>query len=108
MPIDDRANRVARAILASPGDARTLEEMAVGSGASARTLARLFAQQTGMAFGRWRTQARLAHALRGLAEGRSVQVVAAESGYESPSAFIAMFKRERGVTPSRFLEDAPA
>ncbi|UYV11720.1 MAG: helix-turn-helix transcriptional regulator [Phycisphaera sp.] len=106
MPSDERAIRIADRIMANPGDARTLEGVAEGSGASARTLARLFAEQTGMSFGQWRTQARLAHALTRLAEGVPVQLVATEVGYEQPSAFIAMFKRELGETPGRYFDDA--
>ena len=36
---------------------------------------------------------------RALAEGRSVAEVASEVGYESVSAFGAMFHRKLGVTP---------
>ncbi len=106
IPVDERAARIARSLLATPADSRTLDVMAAGSGASARTIARLFAEQAGMSFGQWRTQARLAHALTRLAEGVPVQLVAAEVGYERPSAFIAMFKRELGATPGRYFDDA--
>lgn len=106
MPADKRAVRIADGIMANPGDARTLEEISAGSGASARTLARLFAEQTRMSFGQWRTQARLTRALQRLAEGVPVQLVAPEVGYERPSAFIAMFKRELGETPGRYFDDA--
>ena len=37
--------------------------------------------------------------MRLLAAGRPVTAVALEVGYESPSAFIAMFKRTLGTTP---------
>ena len=106
IPTDERAAGVARQIMAAPGDARTLEGIAAGSGASARTIARVFAEQTGMSFGQWRTRARLAHALTRLAQGVPVQLVAAEVGYERPSAFIAMFKRELGETPGRYFAEA--
>lgn len=106
MPADERASGIARLLMAKPGDSRTLEDIAAGSGASARTLARLFAEQTGMSFGRWRTRARLVHALTRLAEGVPVQLVANEVGYERPSAFIAMFRRELGETPGRYFHDA--
>jgi AraC-like DNA-binding protein len=67
--------------------------------AGARTLERLFQKETGMTFGKWRQQLRLLHALRLLAGGRSVTAVALEVGYDSTSAFIAMFKRTLGTTP---------
>jgi AraC-like DNA-binding protein len=49
---------------------------------------------------------RLLHALRLLAAGESVTNVALESGYDSPSAFISMFRRELGTTPSRYHDKA--
>ncbi|NRA57674.1 MAG: helix-turn-helix transcriptional regulator [Phycisphaerales bacterium] len=108
MPADPRASRLAQALLASPGDTRTLEALAAGSGASSRTLARLFSEQTGMAFGRWRTRARLIAALQRLAQGEPVSLVASHVGYERVSAFIAMFKRELGQTPGRYFDGAGA
>lgn len=56
-----------------------------------------------MTFGRWRQQLRLLHALRLLAAGRPVTAVALEVGYDSPSAFIAMFRAALGTTPSRYF-----
>ena len=78
--------------------------MAKQVAASPRTLERLFQKETGMTFGRWRQQLRLLHALRLLAAGRPVSAIALEVGYDSPSAFIAMFKRTLGTTPYRYFE----
>ena len=47
-------------------------------------------------------------ALELLAEGQKVTAVAADVGYESPSAFIAMFRRELGGTPRTYFRGAPA
>ena len=41
----------------------------------------------------------------GLAAGRPVTVLALDLGYDSPSAFIAAFKRAFGVTPARYFSD---
>ena len=68
-----------------------------------RTLERLFQSETGLSFGKWRQQLRLLYALRLLAAGRPVTAVAFDVGYESASAFIAMFKRTLGVTPHRYF-----
>ncbi len=104
MPIDPRARRVAEKLCEKPETAASLAELARESGASSRTLERLFQQDVGMTFGRWRQQVRLLRALRLLAEGYSVSSVALEVGYESTSAFIAMFKRRLGKTPRRYYE----
>jgi AraC-like DNA-binding protein len=45
----------------------------------------------------------LVTAVARLAEGQAVTTVAYDLGYESPSAFIAMFRRNLGHTPGRYL-----
>jgi AraC-like DNA-binding protein len=71
-------------------------------GASGRTLARIFTAETGMSFGRWRTNARLRAALFLLAEQTPVAVVARQVGYATPSAFIAAFRQALGVSPGSY------
>jgi AraC-like DNA-binding protein len=102
-PADPRLRRVCDAVRRDPGDRRTLDEWGAEAGASARTLARRFLDETGMTFAAWRAQARLLAALSRLAGGQKVTSVALDLGYESPSAFIAMFRRQLGVTPSRYF-----
>jgi AraC-like DNA-binding protein len=103
MPRDPRARRVAEAVRRDPADPRTLAERAAAAGASRRTLIRLFRQETGMGFEDWQRQARLLAGLACLGEGGSVTEAAGASGYATPSAFAAMFRRCLGVAPSRFF-----
>jgi AraC-like DNA-binding protein len=42
-----------------------------------------------------------------LAAGTPVTTVALDLGYETVSAFIAMFRRAYGVTPTRYVEEGP-
>ena len=72
-------------------------------GASERTLARAFAAEAGVPFGRWRTLLRLQAALSMLAAGEPVSRVAGRVGYDTPSAFVAAFRRETGQTPGSFF-----
>jgi transcriptional regulator GlxA family with amidase domain len=102
-PRDPRAVRVAALLHASPGTPRSLPALARSSGASARTIERLFKAETGMTFGRWRQQLRLVHALRLLAGGAPVTSVALDVGYDSPSAFVSVFRRTFGTTPARYF-----
>ncbi len=102
-PADPRALRVVRALEADPGDARTLAGWARTAGASSRTLARLFLRETGVSFRAWRQQLRLLRALERLADGQAVTTVAVDLGYDSPSAFIAMFRKALGTTPSDYF-----
>ena len=102
MPRDPRAVAVAEALLAAPGDPRGLAAWGRRVGAAGRTLARVFDAETGMSFGRWRTNVRLRAAMLLLAEGQPVAVVAHRVGYATPSAFIAAFRRQLGATPGAF------
>ncbi len=103
MPEDQRLRRVTEAIIATPADNRSLKNWANDAGASARTLERLFQRETNMTFRAWRQQARLLAALKALAGRQPVTQVALDLGYESPSAFIAMFRRAFGVSPGRYF-----
>jgi AraC-like DNA-binding protein/mannose-6-phosphate isomerase-like protein (cupin superfamily) len=106
MPHDPRARRVADALRSEPGDTRRLAEWGRIAGASERTLERLFRNEVAMSVGAWRQQARLLHGLELLAAGESVTSVAMRLGFESPSAFIAMFRRAMGTTPGRYFRAA--
>ncbi|MGB0683168.1 MAG: AraC family transcriptional regulator [Magnetovibrionaceae bacterium] len=99
-----RLKPILDALVASPGDRRTLADWASASAASERTLARLFTRETGLNFREWRTRARLLSALDQLGRGNSVAEVAYDLGYDSPSAFIARFREELGKTPKRYFE----
>ncbi|WP_437813918.1 AraC family transcriptional regulator [Sorangium sp. So ce1078] len=110
MPSDARARHVAEALAKDPADRRDLAAFGKSAGASARTLARLFIAETGVTFGQWRSQVRLRAALGHLAAGLPVAVTADRVGYESPSAFVAGFRRQTGVSPGSYFrsaDDAP-
>jgi AraC-like DNA-binding protein len=102
LPADPRAARLAEQIRANAADARTLEALASDAGASLRTLQRCFTEETGMTIDGWRQKARLVHSAAALAAGARVSDAALDCGYQSPSAYIAAFRREFGVTPGRF------
>ncbi len=106
MPADTRLIRITDILLEDPANNQTLKELSASSGASERTLARLFKKETGLTFGKWRQQRRLLAALELLARGNAVTTVALDLGYESVSAFIAMFRQALGTTPTRYFEAA--
>ena len=107
-PRDARLLKIAEALIADPADGRALSDWAKAAGASERTLARLFVKETGMTFGAWRERLRLTAAVARLAEGQPVTAVAFDLGYQSPSAFIAMFRRSLGDTPGRYVRRSSA
>ena len=102
-PADDRLRAICARLTGQPDDVSTLADWSAKLGIDARTIQRLFARDTGMTFGQWRQQARLLHALERLAVGDKVVDVALALGYDSPSAFATMFKRQFGETPSAFF-----
>jgi len=102
-PTDAVAGPVARALRDNPADQRTLAQWGTAVGASERTLARAFAAGTGLPFGQWRTQLRIQSALPLLAAGEASGRVAYRVGYETPSAFVAAFRRLTGVTPAAYF-----
>ena len=103
VPAAPRLRRLVAALLADPADNRSLDDWARVAGASARTLARLFEAETGLGFRAWRQQLRLHEALARLAAGEAVTAVAYAVGYDSPSAFIAMFRKTLGTSPQRYM-----
>lgn len=106
LPASPELREVCERLREAPEDGTSVEEWARRLSIDPRTLQRRFARETGLSFARWRRQARLIAALEQLALGRRVIDVALDLGYESPTAFSAMFKRELGSSPSAFREQA--
>ena len=103
MPQSTLLRQVAAVVLEAPADREGHAMLSKRFGIGARTLERGFVSETGLTLGRWRSQARFLHALRLLGGGAAVKEVAIESGYQSPSAFIAAFRRSLGTTPCRYF-----
>lgn len=103
---DERLMRVIQALMDSPGDNRGLDMWAKISGASSRTLSRLFISETGFSFYEWRKRLRLQEAVRMLEEGVDVTTIAFDLGYNSLSAFIKMFRESLGSPPGKFSKQS--
>lgn len=102
LPRDKRLRLLCEAVLADPTRHGTLEDWARDTGASPRTVARLFRQELECTFTTWRQQVVLAHAASLAARNWPVQRIAAELDY-SPSAFSAMVRRMVGMPPALFF-----
>jgi AraC-like DNA-binding protein len=101
LPQDGRALRASELMQQLPG--ARLAELALvrESGASRRTLERLFVAQTGLTLGEWQQRNALLHGMRCVVDGMNVAQAALAAGYTSPSAFIAAYRRLTGTTPGR-------
>ncbi len=102
LPKDRRALAIVSRLQEEPANRVRLDEIARDTGASPRTIQRLFRNETGLHFTQWRRRFALLHAMELLSHGASVTTAASEVGYESTSAFVAAFRREMGVTPAKY------
>lgn len=103
LPEDERLSLVCEGFLAETSSTATLDDWAALVRISRRTFTRLFRRQTGMSFAAWQQKVRLLEALARLGGGEPVTRVALDVGYDSPSAFAAMFRRALGSSPRRYL-----
>ncbi|HVK79039.1 MAG TPA: helix-turn-helix transcriptional regulator [Verrucomicrobiae bacterium] len=102
LPTDRQLRRVCEAIIAEPSDTRSIDAWAKVAGMGRRTFTRAFRNETGMSLAVWRSQVRVMEAAERIASGESINTVAYEMGYESASAFIAMFHRVLGAPPRAY------
>jgi AraC-like DNA-binding protein/quercetin dioxygenase-like cupin family protein len=98
-PSDPALAALCARLAAAPDAPDPVPALAATLGVGARTLSRRFVAQTGLAPGRWRQRMRALEAVARLSAGESVTRVALELGYDSPSAFGAMFRRTLAVPP---------
>ncbi|AZU57911.1 AraC family transcriptional regulator [Ralstonia pseudosolanacearum] len=103
MPTDKRLRALCERVMADPGTPLTFDALAREVGASTRTLARRFRDELGVNFSQWRQQAVLASAIPLMSQGLPLSRIAQALGYNSQSAFSAMFRRAFGQSPSAFL-----
>lgn len=105
IPADKRLRKLTDILLGDPASQATLEAWAQRVGMSERSLSRLFSLETGMSVGRWRRQLHVITGVQLLMQGRSIQSVAFDLGYESAGAFVTMFRKAVGTPPGRFLAE---
>ena len=97
--------QVLHAMQADPSDHRSLADWAATVHMTERTLARHCQRELGMSLGEWRQRMRYLRAIDALEAGHTVQAIAYDLGYSTPSAFIAMFQRQSGLPPEQFRRE---
>ncbi|WP_306367295.1 AraC family transcriptional regulator [Nocardiopsis sp. CC223A] len=106
-PVPLPEHPAARAIAREAGvSGATLDELARRHHTSVRHVQRLFAEQTGLSFTRWRTRARLNTALARLRAGYGLTEAARAAGYLSRSGLLRALRRETGL-PEHLLAADP-
>lgn len=92
---------VLRQIQQHPASLVTLQQCAELAGLSERHLLRLSQQELNMSLNEWRSRAKLLVAIDLLEKQHSIKSIAHYLGYQSSSAFIGMFQRMTGKSPSQ-------
>ncbi|WP_213713102.1 AraC family transcriptional regulator [Cedecea lapagei] len=103
LPHDRRIRQLCDALCSDLSQRETLAWWGKRVGASERTLARLFREETQLSFTEWRQQMHLVEAVCHLARGTTISNLSSTLGYASSSAFIAMFRKKLGVSPQRYI-----
>lgn len=71
---------------------------------SERHFSRMFKQETGLSFSKWRQQACVLISLERLIQHHSIQQIAYDLGFQNPAAFSTMFQRVLGLSPTRYIQ----
>lgn len=89
--------------LAGMEEVPPLNELARYSGASEKTISRIFRKETGLSYQQWRQQWRLIKAIELLAEGYGLSDIAGKLEFSSDSAFSTFFKNMTGSSPRAYM-----
>jgi AraC-like DNA-binding protein len=103
MPSTAKILQAVQGLLKNPTLSKDLNELSQTAGMSRRSFTRHFRRETGLTFTHWKRAVIAHYAMERIACGDKVSSVAFEVGYDSVSAFIAMFRRKYGVAPRAFL-----
>jgi AraC-like DNA-binding protein len=105
MPSTTRILQAVHGLLNNPTLSKDLNELSQAAGMSRRSFTRHFRRETGLTFTHWKRAVIAHYAMERIACGDKVSAVAFEVGYDSVSAFIAMFRRKYGAAPRAFLSN---
>lgn len=96
------------ALQVNPSDRRSLAEWARSLHTTEKTLSRRFYGHLGISFNEWRQRLKLVASLSLIEDGISIQSISEKLGYSSASAFIAMFRRQTGTSPTHLGSSSAA
>ncbi|WP_405607422.1 helix-turn-helix domain-containing protein [Streptomyces sp. NBC_01508] len=103
-PTHPAVRALAREALRTP--AMTLEGLAVQHRMSPRQVQRVFLDETGLPFTRWRNRARMNAAVEHLRGGGELTAAARAAGYATRAGLLRALSRESGVPVSALAADA--
>lgn len=101
--IDPAIHAVQDWLIANPAEKGRLSELADIANMSVRNLTRAFQKATGISIGNYRRGLRLEHARTLLADpARTIEAVAADSGFADARQFRRLWVQTYGVSPARY------
>ncbi len=101
--IDPAIHAVQDWLIAHPAEKGRLAELASIANMSVRNLTRAFQKATGISIGEYRRGLRLEHARMLLADpNRTIEAVAADSGFADARQFRRLWQETYGVSPARY------
>lgn len=103
-PKDKRLLNMFAMIQKDPASNYNLTQWGKIVGLSARSLSRLYKSETGLSYRVWRQRLNIQIAISYLSVGKSITSISLCLGYESPSAFIHMFKANTDMTPNFYRD----
>lgn len=105
MPSDNKFHTLCQYLIQNPDKKITLMQAANMVYMGRSSFIRHFKKQTGLNFGQWYQQVKINQGISMLSNGKPLQEVAFNCGYQSVSSFCAMFKRTLGCTPTDYIHD---
>lgn len=97
MPVSRSAATIAMQLLRDPSSHTPLAQWAQILGVSSRQVARQFKDETGLAFGQWRTRIRMVQVITLMRQRSSVEEIARATGYSSAASFCRAFRTTTGL-----------
>lgn len=102
-PIDPRIARALRSIRADPLAASSADALARGEGISTSYFLRMFGDQTGTSFRRYKIWSRMLYAAKGFAAGHDLTRCSVDAGFASLSHFSRVFHSMFGLSATALL-----
>jgi AraC-like DNA-binding protein len=97
-PRTKRIQQITDQFVVAPSTTSNLEACSCQAGMSRRTFTRQFRQETGVSVGSWVQRLKCMQARQLLEKDLPIDYISQFLGYRSPSAFVAMFRREMHST----------
>lgn len=101
-PRTRRMQQITDQFVIAPSTNCDIETFSCQAGMSRRTFTRQFRQETGASVGSWVQRLKCMQARQLLQKDLPINYISQFLGYRSPSAFVAMFRREMNSTPGTY------